>query len=440
MKNCNEVITHCALRITHCLLIIFLLSFGTCAAQDNQDNQAELDAAEIRLTCAVCSLGAYSGDESFLLRSMLAARGWQIEKLSKKNNLADAKAYLAAKGDVKILAIAGTESLKDVEVDFRAGRVPLDDGIPLDEKEKHAGDKIFVHRGFRDYADVVLSDGLFERLTTSLKNNPNEKLYLTGHSLGGSVAIVMGLRLADAGVDKNQFAVITFGSMAVGSDALAKNYEDKVDVTRVVMKGDMLKKSMRALGYAEFGDVIKYESHSGNDHSEHKMAVYLDSALRDYYEAGGTLQHEAKEKVAAPVYIAPVLYDKSQLKKSDAKLILNALNDTLENHFAQPIFAEPRSIAGNAKDFVEPEVDGFIDAANESGCKYVLIRILSAKKIRDARYGERIVTLEEMIFDANGFLLSMQTSGASTENLTLLEAALSAQETLNASAKEIFTK
>ena len=194
MKNCNEVITHFALRITHCLLIIFLLSFGTCAAQDNQDNQAELDAAEIRLTCAVCSLGAYSGDESFLLRSMLAARGWQIEKLSKKNNLADAKAYLAAKGDVKILAIAGTESLKDVEVDFRAGRVPLDDGIPLDEKEKHAGDKIFVHRGFRDYADVVLSDGLFERLQTSLTKNPDEKLYLTGHSLGGAAANLLAAR------------------------------------------------------------------------------------------------------------------------------------------------------------------------------------------------------------------------------------------------------
>ena len=167
--------------------IIFLLNFGTCAAAEKN-----LEAAEIRLTCAVCSLGAYSGDESFLLRSMLAARGWQIEKLSKKTNLADAKAYLVTKGDVKILAVAGTESLKDVEVDFRVGRVPLVDGTPLDEKDKKVGKKIFVHRGFRDYADLVLSDGLFERLTTSLKKNPNEKLYLTGHSLGGAVATIMG--------------------------------------------------------------------------------------------------------------------------------------------------------------------------------------------------------------------------------------------------------
>ena len=416
------------------IALIALLNFGTCAAAD------KLDAAEIRLTCAICSLGAYSGDESYLLRSMLSTRGWTIEKLSKKNSLADAKAFLVSKGNVKILAVAGTESLKDVEVDFRAGRVPLNDDVPIDVSVKRPGDKIFVHRGFRDYADVVLSDGLFERLQTSLNANPDEKLYLTGHSLGGSVAIVMGLRLIDAGVDKNRFAVVTFGSMAVGSKALAKTYEDKLDLTRVVMKGDNLKKTTRALGFADFGDVIKCESAATNDLYEHKMAVYLDSAIRDYYDAGGTFQHEATDKIAAQVYVAPVLFDKSQFRKSDAKLIVNAINDSLTNHFAQPIFAEPRSRAVKPKDFVEPEFDEFIDAARESGCRYVLIRILSAKKIRDARSGERLVTLEEMIFDANGFPLSMQTSGASTENLTLLEAAISAQETLNVSAKNVFTK
>ena len=66
--------------------LIALLNFTTCAASDED----ELNTAEIRLMCAVCSLGAYSGDESFLLRSMLASRGWTIEKLSKKNALADA--------------------------------------------------------------------------------------------------------------------------------------------------------------------------------------------------------------------------------------------------------------------------------------------------------------------------------------------------------------
>ena len=416
------------------IALIVLINCTTCAAQD------KLDAAEIRLTCAVCSLGAYSGDESYLLRSMLAARGWTIEKLSKRNSLADAKAFLVSKGDVKILAVAGTETLKDVEVDFRAGRVPLNDNVPLDDSVKRPGDKIFVHRGFRDYADVVLSDGLFERLKNSLTANPNEKLYLTGHSLGGSVAIVMGLRLIDAGVDKNRFAVITFGSMAVGSKALAKSYEDKLDVTRVVMKGDMLKKTTRALGFADFGDVIKCDSVGGDEHYEHKMAVYLDSMIRDYYDAGGTFQHEAQDKVNASIYVAPVLIEKDHFRKADAKLIVSAINDSLSNHFGQLTFAKPASVNIDEKQVFESDFDKYIDAGRDADCKYTLIRILRAKKIRDARSGERLVTLEEIIFDANGFPLSMQTSGASTENVTLLEAALTAQETLAVEAKNVFTK
>lgn len=413
--------------------LIALLNFTTCAASD------KLDAAEIRLTCAVCSLGAYSGDESFLLRSMLASRGWTIEKLSKKNSLADAKAFLVSKGNVKILTVAGTESLKDVEVDFRAGRVPLNDGVPLDDSVKRPADKIFVHRGFRDYADVVLSDGLAERLKASLTANPDEKLYLTGHSLGGSVAIVMGLRLIDSGVDKNRFAVITFGSMAVGSKALAKSYEDKIDVTRVIMKGDVLKKTTRALGFADFGKVIKCDSFGG-EHYEHKMAVYLDSAIRDFYDAGGTFSHEAQDKVNASIYVAPVLLEKDNFRKFDAKLVVNAINDSLSNHFGQLTFAKPASVNIDERQVMDADFDEYINAATEAGCSYTLIRILRAKKIRDARSGERLVTLEEIIFDANGFPLSMQTSGASTENLTLLEAALSAQETLAVAAKNVFTK
>ena len=58
---------------------------------------------------------------------------------------------------------------------------------------------------------------------------------------------------------------------------------------------------------------------------------------------------------------------------------------------------------------------------------------LAAKKIRDAKAGEKLVTLEEIILNDKGIPLFMQTSGASTENLTVLEAALAAQETLTLS-------
>ena len=358
-----------------------------------------------------------------------------IEKLSKKTNRADAKAYLVSKGDVKILAIAGTESLKDVEVDFRIGRVTLNkDSVPLPYDEV-TSDKIFVHRGFRDYADVVLSDGLAERLKATLEKNPNTTLYLTGHSLGGSVATIMAIRLADMGVAKNRLKVISFGAMAIGSRAFAENYADKIDLTRVVMKGDLLKKSLRALGYVQFGEPLEYRQSVTSDHFEHKMAVYLDCAIRDYYNAGGTFKHDSTDKIKAAVYAAPIFLVKGSFHKSDKDLILSALNDSLANHFSNLTMANEPSVEIKDKDIFDEDFSEYVAAAKSFGCDYVLIRVLKAKKIRDAPLGDRQVTLEEIILDKNGFPLSMQTSGSTTKELTIFEAALAAHETLTEGLK-----
>ncbi|MBR2774374.1 MAG: lipase family protein [Selenomonadaceae bacterium] len=412
----------------------FLTALMFCVALMNSAAASDdLDATELRLVCAICSMGAYSDDESYLMRSMLSERGWTIEKISQKTNRADARAYLVSKGNVKILAVAGTENLKDVEVDFRVGRVHLNDNTTLDEKEKNVGDKLFVHRGFRDYADVVLSDGLAERLKSF-----DGTLYLTGHSLGGSVATIMAIRLADSGVDKSRLKVITFGAPAVGSHALANAYNDKLDLTRVVMNGDVIKKSLRALGYVHFGKALAYQQNVTDDHMAHKMAVYLDCAIRDYVNAGGSFRHDVQDKVDTPIYVAPILLVKGGFHASDAELVLNMLDDTLRNHFSALTFATEQSIVLNEKKLSDEDFDSFVEAARDSGCKYVLIRILRAKKNRDAPLGDRLITLEEFILDSSGVPLFMQTSGESTENLTIFEAALAAQDNLTPALKNFF--
>ena len=412
----------------------FLTALMFCVALMNSAAASdELDATELRLVCAICSMGAYSDDESYLMRSMLSERGWTIEKISQKNNKANVKAYLVSKGNVRILAVAGTENLKDVEVDFRVGRVHLNDNTTLDEKEKNVGDKLFVHRGFRDYADVVLSDELAERLKSF-----DGTLYLTGHSLGGSVATIMAIRLTDSGVDKSRLKVITFGAPAVGSHALANAYNDKLDLTRVVMSGDVIKKSLRALGYVHFGKALAYQQNVTDDHMAHKMAVYLDCAIRDYVNAGGSFRHDVQDKVDTPIYVAPILLVKGGFHASDAELVLNMLDDTLRNHFSALTFATEQSIVLNEKKLSDEDFDSFVEAARDSSCKYVLIRILRAKKNRDAPLGDRLITLEEFILDSSGVPLFMQTSGESTENLTIFEAALAAQDNLTPALKNFF--
>ena len=419
------------LLIMHCLLA--MLIFFTNAAKVSAEN--ELETEEIRLVCAICSMGAYSDDESYLMRSMLNERGWTIEKIAQKNNRADARAYLVSKNNVKVLAIAGTENLKDVEVNFRVGRVHLNDNTTLNPYEEDVSDKIFVHRGFRDYADVILSDGLAERLKNSVANNPNETIYLTGHSLGGAVATIAAIRLADSGISTKNLKVITFGAPAVGSRMLAKNYSDKIDLTRVVMRGDVIKRSLRVLGYVQFGETLEYKQSSSSDHMEHKMSVYLDCAIRNYLKAGGTLRYENTNKIATPIYVAPIHLVKGDFHSEDEKLILSALDDSLRNDFSNLTFAPIQSIKINEKKILDEDFDEFATEGKNLGCKYTLVRIIRAKKIRDAQDGRRFVTLEEIILDKNGIPLSMQTSGESTEELTIFEAAIAVQENLKDNLK-----
>ena len=416
------------------IALMVLLTFTTCAEASN-----ELEETEIRMVCAICSMGAYSDKESQLMRSMVTERGWQIETLSQKNNRANAKAYLVSKGNTKILTIAGTESWKDIEVDFRVGRVRLNEDESIDPKEKIASDEIFLHRGFRDYTDLVLGDGLAERLVNSLNQNPYETLYLTGHSLGGAVATIAAIRLTDAGIPKNQLKVITFAAPAVGSQALANAYKDKIDLTRVLMKGDVIKKSLHKLGYVQFGKVLEYErTNASSKHFKHLMSVYLDCAIRDYLNAGGNFRYEVQNKIYAPIYVAPILVVKDSLPLSDEEIIFNTLNDGLMNHFGDLTFAAEKSLEIKEDNNFDDNFSEFVTAAKENNCKYVLIRILKSKKIRDTLTGGRRVTLEEIILDENGLTLSMHTSGASTKKLTIFEAVLTAQENLNDALKNFF--
>jgi len=115
------------------------------------------------------------------------------------------------------------------------------------------------------------------------------------------------------------------------------------------------------------------------------------------------------------------------------------VNESLKNHFSRLTFAAEQSVTVEEKNIWEEEFNEFVTVARSRGCKYVLIRILSAKKIRDAPLGDRLVALEEIILDTNGFPLSMQTAGESTKNLTIFEAALAVQESLIDSTKNVFS-
>ena len=422
--------------LTAGLIILLSLPNFVSAATDFQ-------TAEMRFICALSSFASYSGDESFLVRSMLTSRGWQIEKLSHKNDLANAKAFLISRNfsdgrQIKVLAIAGTEDIKDAEVDFRVGRTSLNNEEILGD---NFTEKIFVHRGFRDYADSVLSDNLGERLIEDLNKNPNETLYITGHSLGGAVAMLTAIRLTDLGVTKDRMKVITFGAPAVGNQKLAENYEDKIDLTRIEISGDLIKKSLKMLGYVHFGYSVQYNPKLSIENNEHQLAIYLDCALREYYKTGGFQalpEIDEKHKLKTPIYVAPLVIVKESFDSDDEEYIKASLIDALKTRLVNLKFSEPPIVKIKDAENFSGDATEFIYPAKKAGCKFILQQVIQAKKIKDALLGNRQVIFEEIIFDTDGYPISLQTSGATTKDLTIIEAAILAQENLRESREKIF--
>lgn len=87
---------------------------------------------------------------------------------------------------------------------------------------------ILMHRGFRTAADAIYRD-----VKPRLK--PGYTTYLTGHSLGGAVAAILGIYLQDDGVKLGR--IFTFGQPKFTNVAGAKAYEN-LPLLRVTYQND----------------------------------------------------------------------------------------------------------------------------------------------------------------------------------------------------------
>ena len=411
------------------MTLISLVIFSSGVSAKDVLTETDFETREIQLICAMSSLAAYSNDNSYTVRSNLNSRGWNINAIKSDKNGVNVKAYVIDKTfhdgrTVKILVICGTEDLKDIEADFKFGGVTL---------HKDTSDGVFVHKGFRDYADATLADGLAEYIVEDLKNNPNETLYLTGHSLGGSVALVAALRLNDMGVDKNRMKVITFGALAVGNKALADAYENKIDLTRIEVKGDVVKKMFAPFGYVQFGNQVTWKPAKTANHHEHKVAMYLDCAIRNYFDAEGFTFSDAQfeGKIDTSIYVAPVRFVKKNFAPKDEKYIYGILRTGLTDKFNGLTFDETHYIEVKDADNISDDILPLIETAKNLNRACVLVQLVSCERVRDSREDEHNVMLYEFVYDLNGMPTFMQTSGMTTLDVTILEAVSLVQETLH---------
>lgn len=204
-------------------------------------------------TALMCA-GTYSMGEGSSEHSLFSDYGWDVSPFRAASDDTDVHFAVAVSKKAygrtypTILAFRGSQTKTDWKTNFRASLVPFD------EKNKTADPKTVpsVHEGFERYAATVLrtpmdldGDGKEEMVAPYLKQHPDRRLYLTGHSLGGAVASLVAERLVEKGVPKAQVPVITFGAPAVGNKAFADVYGKRIDLIRVVTSLDPVPGSLQ---------------------------------------------------------------------------------------------------------------------------------------------------------------------------------------------------
>lgn len=392
-------------------------------------------SADRSFLTALVALASYEGDMSALVREALAAHGWEFQSFAQTTSAAQARFHVVSKtlnsGEkCYILAFPGTERLKDAEVDLRfervafAGTTPAEFLAARDNKSLAVGSSPLVHRGFNDYTQVALFterlpeyDGLTagEVIARDLREHPEYRLCLTGHSLGGAVATLAAARLADMGARPEQLQVVTFGAPAVGNAAFARAYENQIDLTRITISGDPVKSVLQSLtgGYVQFGDAVKWRQSKVAARFEHEMVVYLDAAMRSYHDAGATdseLLAGPRQATSAPVYVAPLALELDKTLAADEKYLTGALKSTISEEYHDVIIGSGDPAKSRAE-------------ARAAGAGYTILKHLKIERIRSAQNTYRL-TLGEELYDASGALLTMQENSTTTAAMTPLEAAV----------------
>lgn len=279
-----------------CLAALGLPQAARAAAPVSPDHPVE-QAAMTAMAAAVCA-GSYHPENSREIR-YLEDYGWTMTPYTLKDGDTEVNFTLARKQGLlrgkswTVLAFRGSATRDDWKLNMKMKAVPYPEGTKARKNQDGEEKGPAVHEGFLRYARAALSrpldvdgDGREETLAAYLKEHPQEKMVLTGHSLGGAGATLVGEELVRQGVDKNRIPVITFGAPAVGNRDFARRYGSKIDLLRVVTTLDPVPGALQTVtrsGYQQFGEKKEYALSGKYTDYQHPISYYLDLAVQDYY-------------------------------------------------------------------------------------------------------------------------------------------------------------
>jgi len=401
------------------------------------------------------SMAAYSNRPASLVTESFAQQGWKIVKREQVADNADVQFILAWDANSQLgrnhylLAVAGTESKLDVKVDLRTSKVYFA-GSTLEEFAANAArtdlppDAPRVHKGFNQVAQLLLSmetiqtqyeqNGKPKLLTSFLQENPDEKVFLVGHSLGGAVVTLIAARLVDMGVRPEQIEVIALGAPTVGNEAFVQRYDGKFPLTRIVVEGDPVPLALRKVfgGYRHFGTVFEYPaSYTVKGYFQHDMTVYLDVALKRYF----SIRRKALDEGVLP--LATPLPDKPRLYVAPIK---NSLPAALQEEFTfmkEGLLEKYEAILpGFVLDPGKTYDETTMQKAAAAGCELLVVPEIHAEKVRQEENTYYVSLLQSVYRVKDGTLLNLGSYGSGTKVLTPLEALLHDSGEMKAESSE----
>lgn len=416
-----------------CILALLPLLLNPPVVQANA--KADYQEAYKIALAAEASLAAYSDATAKLAYEYLEADGWEIEPFRRDSGRADARFFLAKKSfsghaPVYLLAIAGTETFKDFKVDLRMDKVYFSGKTP-EEFEANAHltmpDTVpKVHLGFHQYVQAALAaktvdeDGSEKSLSDLLLDGKHRRVYLVGHSLGGAAATLGAVRLICMGVDPEQIEVITFGAPPVGNKAFGEQYGAGVNITRVVVNGDVVTGIMQKIagGYQQVGREIRWKSSASDDKEPHQIVEYLDLALKNLYDK----RREAEKEGVVSVPVENLAKDRPVAFVAPVKNSLTGLLDNEFPYMQQVLWDEYRRVLPGYILARNVPATALREQAAARGCKWLIVPEIEGYRLKNAPQ-EYYVSLNQTVYDvATGDIVSAASFSTRTVNLTPLEA------------------
>ncbi len=190
---------------------------------------------------------AYEEDRD-AVRSKLKVQNLTLDEYDFRNKKYSVEGFIAYDKDKAVLAFAGTDDIKDLKNNAKTWSEPVDD--------QACGKQLRFHSGFHKAAMEVINDdnGALIAHLSELQGQ-GKKVYITGHSLGGALAVITAYYAKTATKPIDLAGVYTFGQPFTGDDDFQSCYDEKLkDRTfRFVSDKDVIPKTRLDNSYRHVG-------------------------------------------------------------------------------------------------------------------------------------------------------------------------------------------